>query len=68
MIPKTYDEWRHCITVECDIALTPEYLAKRSSILANKTNKETVTFRERYGEAHLSNVRQWFEQARTELY
>jgi hypothetical protein len=68
MIPKTYEDWHYCITVECGIALTPEYLAKRSSILADETNKETMTFRERYGDLHLQRVRSWFEQARGETH
>lgn len=67
MLPKTYEQWRHCITVECSITLTAEYLEKRSSVLSDKTNKETLTFRKRYGEVHLDNIRRWFKQARGEL-
>lgn len=28
-IPRNYEQWRHCITVECGIALTPTFLSER---------------------------------------
>jgi threonine dehydrogenase-like Zn-dependent dehydrogenase len=29
MIPKTYAQWRHCITVECGIPLSADFIAQR---------------------------------------
>ncbi|WP_238704527.1 hypothetical protein [Pseudomonas nabeulensis] len=29
VFPQTYEQWRHCITVECGIALTPAFIAQR---------------------------------------
>lgn len=39
-VPKTYGDWKHCITVKCDIPLTPDYVAERFAEL--KTNQIIV--------------------------
>jgi hypothetical protein len=28
MIPRTYAQWRHCITVECGIPLSADFIAQ----------------------------------------
>jgi 3-dehydroquinate synthetase len=63
MIPKTYSEWRHCITVACGLELTPEYIARRLESLQNKELQETQTFIKKYGEEHWRNVQGFFRQA-----
>ncbi|WP_325346884.1 hypothetical protein [Xylophilus sp.] len=63
MIPRTYDQWRHCITVECGIALTPEYAAGRLAVWNDPECDETQRFRKLYGDAHWNRVRAWFQQA-----
>ncbi len=63
MIPQTYEQWRHCIIVECGIELTPSYLAERRQTWGNEAAEETQRFRRLYGDRHWLAVRGWFEQA-----
>ena len=63
MIPQNYQEWRHCITVECGLELTPEYIEKRSAALNNEKGHHTKQFKSKYGAAHLHRVIEWFLQA-----
>lgn len=66
VIPATYEEWRHCITVLCRMTLTPEYIQQRLSALRNSSDRMTTRFREVYSEEHLNRVIGWFEQAAAE--
>ena len=65
--PQNYDEWQHCITVECGIPLTGEYVAKRLSIWRNEALEETQRFRGLYGDDYWRAVIGWFERAEREL-
>ena len=59
--PSNYSSWRHCIEVSCAIALSPDYIAKRIAILADSTHKETVRFKNLYGEEWRQQVLAWFQ-------
>ncbi|HVW51941.1 MAG TPA: hypothetical protein VHC91_16375 [Trinickia sp.] len=63
MIPLTYDQWRHCITVECGLALTPAFIAEGLAVWRNAQSEETSRFRRLYGDQHWNAVTAWFEQA-----
>jgi len=63
VLPKNYQEWKHCITVECGIELTPSYISQRLSALNNKKDHHTQNFVKLYGESHLQSVIDWFNQA-----
>ena len=63
MIPTFYNDWLHCITVDCKIEMTPQYIAERISILSNTAHQETLNFRKLYGDVHHQNVVAWFKQA-----
>ena len=63
---KTYDDWKHCITVLCRIPLTPTYVEQRLAALRDPTDQGTQ-FVATWGEAHLARVIGWFEQAEREL-
>lgn len=65
--PETYDQWYHCITVECRIPLTEAFVTQRLAIWRNTQLEETVRFRRLYGDAHWRSVIGWFEQAEREL-
>ncbi|MEM6578887.1 MAG: hypothetical protein AAF678_10375 [Pseudomonadota bacterium] len=67
VIPRTYEEWEHCITVECGIALTPEYVAERIEALENQNDHHTLKFLEQYGKAHLGRTLAWFREAQAKL-
>lgn len=67
VIPQTYAQWRHCITVECGIALERTYVAQRLAAWRNAQSEETQRFRRLYGDAHWRSVIGWFEQAEREL-
>ena len=64
---KTYDDWKHCITVLCRIPLTPAYVEQRLAALRDPADQGTQKFVATWGEAHLARVIDWFERAEREL-
>ena len=56
MIPRTYAQWRHCITVECSIPLSADFIAQRLAVWRNAELEETQRFRRLYGDAHWQAV------------
>jgi len=67
MIPQNYQEWRRCITEECGLALTADFIGARLAIWRDEKTFETGRFRELYGDAHWQAVIGWFEQAAKEV-
>jgi hypothetical protein len=67
VIPQTYEQWRHCITVECGIPLTRAFVEERLAVWANPAADETRRFEQLYGVAHRERVLHWFESALGEL-
>jgi hypothetical protein len=67
MIPESYERWRRCITVDCGLALTPEFIDARLAELRDPSAHRTRRFVEQYGEAHRDRVIAWFERARLEV-
>jgi len=67
MIPRTYTQWRHCITQACGIPLTAEFVAQRLTIWRDAQAQETQHFRRLYGDDHWQAVIRWFEQAEREV-
>ena len=63
IVPETYEEWRHCITVECGLELTPDFISKRITSLQNDKDHYTQQFVKLYGQQHLQQVLGWFRQA-----
>lgn len=64
IIPKTYEEWRHCITVHCGLELTPEYINERIAALSDEKDFSTKQFTRKYGREYLDQTLSWFKQAR----
>ena len=64
---KTYDEWKHCITVLCRIPITLAYVEERLAALRDPADHSTQKFIATWGGAHLARVIGWFEQAEREL-
>lgn len=67
VIPTTYQEWEHCITVECGIPLTAEYVAQRIEALQNMRDHHTQRFIERWGQEHHTRTLAWFREAEERL-
>ncbi|MEM8761944.1 MAG: hypothetical protein AAGE83_16735, partial [Pseudomonadota bacterium] len=63
IVPTTYEEWEHCITVECGIPLTTAYVSDRIEALEKAGDYQTKKFIDRWGEAHHARVLEWFRQA-----
>lgn len=61
-----YDDWKHCITIECGIPLTPEFIENRIASLRDPNDLHTRKFTDEWGQEHLNRVIRWFERARTE--
>ncbi|MEM9732987.1 MAG: hypothetical protein AAF903_05800 [Pseudomonadota bacterium] len=67
VVPTNYEEWEHCITVECGIPLTAEFVAERIAALNDMNDYKTQRFIARWGEDHLKRTLGWFEQAQDRL-
>ena len=67
VIPYNYEIWHHCITVDCDLELTPDYIEERISSLQDTNNFRTKQFVKLYGDQHRENVLSWFKQAQNTL-
>lgn len=65
--PQNYEQWQHCITVECGIPLTPEYVEQRLRVWRDEKSQETGRFRRLYGDAYFSFMLSCFERASKEL-
>jgi hypothetical protein len=65
--PQNFAEWQHCITVECGIPLTPDFVSQRLNVWRDENCEETRRFRRLYGDAYWRTVIGWFEQAEREL-
>jgi hypothetical protein len=63
MIPRTYEAWLNCITVECGITLTRSFVMERIAILSNDAHPETQRFVQLYGDPHRRAVVSWYERA-----
>ena len=63
---QSYSEWRSALTERCNIRLTPDYARKRLAALNDNNDAHTKEFAEKYGDAYLQQVIQWFEQAEQE--
>lgn len=66
-IPSSYEQWKHCITHDCGIPLNSEFVLSRINTLENRKTEYAKQFIRLYGEAHYTNVVQWFKQAKGEL-
>lgn len=67
IIPQTYEEWRHCITVICRQELSPTYIEERIKSLSSTDDNSTRQFVELYGEPQRVKTLQWFEQAKSNV-
>ena len=67
IIPHDYETWHHCITVDCGLELTPDYIQDRITSLQNKKDFRTQQFVRLYGQQHRLNVLSWFQRAQDSL-
>ena len=63
----SYEDWHHCIEIECGIPLTPEFIEMRLNALRNPSDLHTQKFLDEWGQAHLNQVIHWFEMARSRV-
>lgn len=63
MIPNDYNSWKHCITIECGIELSKDFLQNRIRVLTDVTNQETQKIILLYGQIHIHNLIKWMQQA-----
>lgn len=62
MIPQTFEQWKNCIINDCKINLTKDFAEQRLVVYQDKINQETQKFISLYGEQHLQNIINWFNQ------
>lgn len=62
MIPRTFEQWKNCITNDCKINLTKEFAIKRLTVYQDRNHLETKKFISLYGEQHLQNIINWYTQ------
>lgn len=63
IIPRSYQQWRECITVRCGVPLTRSFVTARLEELRNPKHPKTSEFAQKYGSEYLQQVISWFEQA-----
>ena len=62
MIPQTFDQWKHCITVDCKVKLTKDFALQRLTVYENINNVETKKFESLYGKEYLQSIINWFKK------
>lgn len=67
IIPQTYEEWHHCITVDCEEQLTLTYIEARIKALNSPSDYMTKKFVELYGDHQRIKTLGWLEQAKGTL-
>jgi len=65
--PQNYEQWIHCITVECGLTISPAFVEERLTVWRNEKSAETVRFRRLYGDAYWRAMIGFFEQAERDL-
>lgn len=63
VIPESYEQWRHCILVECGLDLTPDFISQRIASLQDPSGYYTQQFIRCYGAEYLTQVIGWFKRA-----
>ncbi|MFT6122364.1 MAG: hypothetical protein ACJASG_000887 [Oleiphilaceae bacterium] len=66
-IPCNYDEWQHCITVECGIPLTAAFIDERIASMQTASEFRTQQFVKLYGPQYHRQVLSWFHEAKEKL-
>lgn len=67
VVPQTYEEWEHCITVKCGIPLTADFVASRITELEDEGAYKTQKFIDAWGREHHTRTLDWFRQAATRM-
>ena len=65
--PENYQQWRHCITEECGIPLTSEFVEQRLRVWRDESSQETKRYRKLYGDQYWKFMISCFERASKEL-
>jgi hypothetical protein len=63
-IPQNYEQWHYCITVECGLSLTVEFMDERIVSLQDENTFKTKQFIQLYGSQFHQQVLAWFQHAR----
>lgn len=66
-IPLNYAEWQYCITVECGIPLTADFIDERIASMQDASDFKTEQFVKLYGPQYHQQVLAWFQQAKEKL-
>ncbi|MEM1196334.1 MAG: hypothetical protein AAGH57_09545 [Pseudomonadota bacterium] len=67
IVPNSYEEWEHCITVKCGVELTADYVAKRIAALQDGNDHYTRKYTELWGDAQRQQTLEWFREAQKRL-
>ncbi len=65
-IPSTFDEWKHCITIDCGIPLNASFVQQRITELTNEGDAQTKHFIKLYGRPYHKQIIEWFGRALSE--
>ena len=67
IVPTTYEEWEHCVTVKRGIPLTVKYVAERIEALRDMDDYHNQKFIEWWGDAQHARTLAWFREAEERL-
>ena len=63
LVPNTYKEWKHCITVDCGIPLARNFIKERIAALVDMGDFYTQKFIESWSPEHHERTLAWFRRA-----
>ncbi|MCH2191376.1 MAG: hypothetical protein MK188_10670 [Gammaproteobacteria bacterium] len=67
IIPTNFEEWKHCIEVECGLKLSKQFIEMRIKSMEDSTEHYTQQFIKRYGNQYHLQVLGWFRTAHSQL-
>lgn len=67
LVPNTYEEWKRCITVDCGIQLTRNFIKERIAALVDMGEFHIQKFIESWGPEQHARTLAWFRRAAEEL-
>lgn len=65
--PRSYSEWKICITEKCKIPLTADFVKLRIEALSDEKSEERQKFTQLYGAQWTKTVLGYFQQASKEI-
>tara|TARA_Y100001954_G_scaffold83176_1_gene91386 strand:- start:931 stop:1146 length:216 start_codon:yes stop_codon:yes gene_type:complete len=67
VVPESYEEWKRCITIDCAIPLTRDFVKERIAALEDMNDFHTLRYIESWGKDQHARTLAWYRRAEDEL-